>query len=263
MSKYDYDSAIPFSAFITNLEAYNDGELKGEWVSFPTTPEEFSAAMERIGGEEKFISDYDNYTDLPIHNLGEYENPSALNYLASIIDKMDEHDYKTLCAAVEYEGATDLDEIINCALNVEEGNYILSEDIESDRDLGVKVLEDVADLTVQEANLETYIDYEELGRDVANDTMDNEDVDNMTTEDFVALGEEIAYSAKVSDIENYMDVDEIGRDYSTDENITSEGLLENLDTEQLYDGEVPEDAKVTRDIEDVDSGTDAWEESVD
>ena len=36
---YSHDSEFPFAAFITNLGKYNEGELVGEWVKFPTTPE--------------------------------------------------------------------------------------------------------------------------------------------------------------------------------------------------------------------------------
>ena len=36
-------------AFVTNLGKYNEGELVGEWVSFPTTPEEIRQIYDRIG----------------------------------------------------------------------------------------------------------------------------------------------------------------------------------------------------------------------
>ena len=68
---YEYDHDCPFEAFITNLGKYNEGELVGEWVKFPTTSEELQKVFERIGigskddfgnpYEEWFISDYDCY----------------------------------------------------------------------------------------------------------------------------------------------------------------------------------------------------------
>ena len=58
-----------FEAFVTNLGKYNEGELVGEWVHFPTTEEEMKKVFERIGigskgefgqvYEEWFITDYD------------------------------------------------------------------------------------------------------------------------------------------------------------------------------------------------------------
>ena len=38
-----------FEAFVTNLGKYNEGELVGEWVKFPTTEEEMQKVFERIG----------------------------------------------------------------------------------------------------------------------------------------------------------------------------------------------------------------------
>ena len=38
-----------FEAFVTNLSKYNEGELVGEWVHFPTTEEEMKKVFERIG----------------------------------------------------------------------------------------------------------------------------------------------------------------------------------------------------------------------
>ena len=43
-----------FEAFVTNLGKYNEGELVGEWVHFPTTEEEmnegFRADRHRLKG---------------------------------------------------------------------------------------------------------------------------------------------------------------------------------------------------------------------
>ena len=49
MPHYEYDKDYPFAAFITNLGKYNEGDLVGEWVKFPTTPEEMQKVFERIG----------------------------------------------------------------------------------------------------------------------------------------------------------------------------------------------------------------------
>ena len=39
MSKYTHDHDCPFAAYITNLGKYNEGDLVGEWVKFPTSPD--------------------------------------------------------------------------------------------------------------------------------------------------------------------------------------------------------------------------------
>ena len=81
MPHYEYDKDYPFAAFITNLGKYNEGDLVGEWVKFPTTPEEMQKVFERIGigqkddfgqpYEEWFITDYDCYVDGLYDKLGE------------------------------------------------------------------------------------------------------------------------------------------------------------------------------------------------
>ena len=41
--------AALFEAYITNLGKYNEGELVGETLKFPTTTEEVQALLKRIG----------------------------------------------------------------------------------------------------------------------------------------------------------------------------------------------------------------------
>ena len=53
MPSFEYDKDYPFAAFITNLGKYNEGELVGEWVQFPTTAEEIQAVFKRTGIGEK------------------------------------------------------------------------------------------------------------------------------------------------------------------------------------------------------------------
>ena len=82
---YSHDSEFPFAAFITNLGKYNEGELVGEWVKFPTTPEKLQEVFERIGigsaddfgnpYEEWFITDYDCYVDGLYNLLGGIREP--------------------------------------------------------------------------------------------------------------------------------------------------------------------------------------------
>ena len=81
MPNYEYDKDYPFAAFITNLGKYNEGELVGEWVKFPTTADEIKKVFERIGigqadefgcvYEEWFVTDYDCYVDGLYDKLGD------------------------------------------------------------------------------------------------------------------------------------------------------------------------------------------------
>ena len=177
MPYYDHDKDYPFAAFITNLGKYNEGELVGEWVKFPTTAEELKEVFKRIGigqkddfgqpYEEWFITDYDCYVDGLYSKLGEYESLDELNYLASKLDEMSESEYAQFQAGMEMgDHCGSLQEIINLTENLD--CYEVYPDIHDYDDLGRYYIEELDVMQVPE-HLQNYIDYETYGRDVAID----------------------------------------------------------------------------------------------
>ena len=175
MPYYDHDKDYPFAAFITNLGKYNEGELVGEWVKFPTAAEELKEVFKRIGigqkddfgqpYEEWFITDYDCYVDGLYSKLGEYENLDELNYLASKLDEMSESEYAQFQAGMEMgDHCGSLQEIINLTENLD--CYEVYPDIHDYDDLGRYYIEELDVMQVPE-HLQNYIDYEAYGRDVA------------------------------------------------------------------------------------------------
>ena len=177
MPYYDHDKDYPFAAFITNLGKYNEGELVGEWVKFPTTAEELKEVFKRIGigqkddfgqpYEEWFITDYDCYVDGLYSKLGEYESLDELNYLASKLDEMSESEYAQFQAGMEMgDHCGSLQEIINLTENLD--CYEVYPDIHDYDDLGRYYIEELDVMQVPE-HLQNYIDYEAYGRDVAMD----------------------------------------------------------------------------------------------
>ena len=177
MPYYDHDKDYPFAAFITNLGKYNEGELVGEWVKFPTTAEEMKEVFKRIGigqrddfgqpYEEWFITDYDCYVDGLYDKLGEYENLDELNYLASKLDEMSDSEYAQFQAGMEMgDHCGSLQEIINLTENLD--CYEVYPHIEDYDDLGRYYIEELEVMQVPE-HLQNYIDYEVYGRDVAMD----------------------------------------------------------------------------------------------
>ena len=177
MPVYGYDKDYPFAAFVTNLGKYNEGELVGEWVKFPTTAEELKEVFKRIGigqrddfgqpYEEWFITDYDCYVDGLYSKLGEYESLDELNYLASKLDEMSESEYAQFQAGMEMgDHCGSLQEIINLTENLD--CYEIYPNIEDYDDLGRYYIEELDAMQVPE-HLQNYIDYEAYGRDVAMD----------------------------------------------------------------------------------------------
>ena len=177
MPDYSYNKDYPFAAFITNLGKYNEGELVGEWVKFPTTAEEMKEVFKRIGigqrddfgqpYEEWFITDYDCYVDGLYSKLGEYENLDELNYLASKLNEMSESEYAQFQAGMEMgDHCGSLQEIINLTENLD--CYEIYPHIEDYDDLGRYYIDELEVMQIPE-HLQNYIDYEAYGRDVAMD----------------------------------------------------------------------------------------------
>ena len=167
---------FPFDAYITNLGKYNEGYLVGEWVHFPTTPEEMQDVFKRIGigqkddfgqpYEEWFITDYDCYVPGLYDVLGEYESLDELNYLASRIEEMSDGEFECFQAAVEmgeYTGS--VKDLINLTENLDCYNFY--SDIHSDEDLGYYWAEESGAYDASAlGTLSNYIDYEAFGRDI-------------------------------------------------------------------------------------------------
>ena len=177
MPHFEYDKDYPFAAFITNLGKYNEGELVGEWVKFPTTAEEMKKVFDRIGigqkddfgnpYEEWFITDCDCYVDGLYDKLGEYESLDELNYLASKLDEMSQGEYEQFQAAMEVgDHSGSVQEIINLTENLD--CYDVYPDIHDYDDLGRYYIDELDAMQVPE-HLKNYIDYEAYGRDVALD----------------------------------------------------------------------------------------------
>ena len=174
---YSYDHDCPFEAFITNLGKYNEGELVGEWVKFPTTPEKLQEVFERIGigsqdefgsvYEEWFITDYDCYVDGLYDKLGEYESLDELNYLASKLDELGDAEYEHFQAAMQISDYTgSIKDLINLTDNLDK--YDVLSGIEDYDDLGRYYIEELGTMAVPE-HLQNYINYEAYGRDIALD----------------------------------------------------------------------------------------------
>ena len=175
MPHFEYDKDYPFAAFITNLGKYNEGELVGEWVKFPTTADELKKVFERIGigseddfgnpYEEWFITDYDCYVGGLYDKLGEYANLDELNYLAAKLDDMDRSEYNQFLAAMEMGDHTgSIQDLINLTENLD--CYDVYPDIEGYEDLGRYYIDELEAMQVPD-HLRNYIDYEAYGRDVA------------------------------------------------------------------------------------------------
>lgn len=97
---------------ITNLGAYNEGNLLYDWLTLPFDEEDLQNALDNIGidgeqYEEYFISDY----EAPF-SIGEYDNIDRLNEVAEALQDVD------------FSGRIDVEEAFNLAHSAEEAGLI-------------------------------------------------------------------------------------------------------------------------------------------
>lgn len=159
--------AALFEAYITNLGKYNEGEVVGETLKFPTTTEEVQALLKRIGVdgvryEEFFITSFDGDVLGLYDYLGEYENLDELNHLACLLSELDQGELEKF-EAVLHTGAhtSSVADIINLTQNLD--CFEFYPEIENEEGLGRYWAED---LPIPE-ELKDYFDYEAYGRDIS------------------------------------------------------------------------------------------------
>ena len=173
MSENKSDARCPISAFITNLGKYNEGEMVGQWISFPTTTEEMQRVLSAIGigkpdicgvpYEEWFIIAYENTVRGLSSALGEFVNLDELNYLAVKLNGMEQSELEQFEAALTMDDhCGSLQELINLTDNLD--CYDFLPDISDEEALGRYYLLEVGSIKVPD-ELVDYIDYEALGRD--------------------------------------------------------------------------------------------------
>ena len=136
-----------FEAYITNLGKYNEGELVGETLKFPTTTEEVQGLLKRIGVdgvryEEFFITSFDGDV-LGIYDyLGEYENLDELNHLACLLSELDQGDLEKFEAVIDSgEHTSSVADLVNLAQNLD--CYEFYPGVEDDETLGRIYVEDM------------------------------------------------------------------------------------------------------------------------
>lgn len=141
--------------YVADLAAYNNGKLHGVWIDATLDIDEMNEAVAKMlkaspegFAEEYAIHDYEGFGSYP---LGEYEGLQAAHDIACFIEECDEV----------------APELLNYYSNLEEAKRVLEENyigcFESIADYAQEITQETTDIPKQ---LEYYIDYEKLGRDM-------------------------------------------------------------------------------------------------
>ena len=145
--------------YIANLGKYNEGELKGGWISLPVSEDELNSFLEETVGinghyEEWAIHDWESdfFT-----GIGEYDDIYKLNEKAERFEGLNDYELRTLKAAAEVWG--------NEALEFDLDDLVLYDSVFTDYDLGYYWAEESGCYQLS-GPLAQYFDYERFGRDI-------------------------------------------------------------------------------------------------
>jgi len=155
-------------AFVDNLGKYTKGNPGGEWITFPASQEDVKKLFSKIGVdgvlyEEIIITDYK--TDVDGLDFDEYAHLDELNYLAALIDDMDDWEIEKFEAAIAYgEYTRSVKDLINLTQNLD--NYEFYSGVENEKQLGEYLVHELDYEQIPE-RLQGYFDYEAYGDDHA------------------------------------------------------------------------------------------------
>lgn len=156
--------------YLTNLAAYNRGDLVGEWITLPMNEDELNEVKERVlhelpgaepDDEELFITDYEVDYDIDVN---EYSDIDKLNETAEELERAVEEHGEEVVKAI-FAAAGDTDEALNI---LRDGDFSVATDVHCDEDLGYWAV-DAGYFGEIPDELECYIDYEKIGRDMLMD----------------------------------------------------------------------------------------------
>lgn len=230
--------------FITNLGLYSEGELVGKWIEFPITDDELEDVKSKIGiddlHEEWFFTDYECDLDcFDPSSLSEYENIEELNDLGEKLQEIDDHNLDSeVSAGLEY-GLT----LYNSIEKALDGEILFLGPVDGniDESIAKNYIEEVGGVeNLSEETIDTYIDYESLGRDIRLEYYkDDDDMpetagefwcgdENASDED---IGVEYVNQSGFEGVNNkqyYFDYESFGRDIRIEGNfvVTTEGIFE-------------------------------------
>lgn len=148
---------VEMKVYIANLGKYNEGELVGAWF---TAPIDFEEMEERIGlnGEYEEYAIYDY--EMPF-DISEYTSISDINRLCEMVMELEGSPIFDELKEIQGMWFSSMEELLENADDI-----ICYSDCDSMEDIARYYIEETGQLGEVPSNLQNYIDYEALGRDM-------------------------------------------------------------------------------------------------
>ncbi|EKD8217474.1 antirestriction protein ArdA [Listeria innocua] len=148
---------MDMQVYISNLGKYNEGELVGAWFRPPIDMEE---VKEKIGLNDQYeefaIHDY----ELPFE-IDEYTPISEINRLCALVEEIEDTPIYNELKEIQGMWFSSLEDLIE-----HKDDIICYSDCDSMEDVAAYYVEETGQLGEVPTNLQSYIDYRALGRDM-------------------------------------------------------------------------------------------------
>lgn len=148
---------MEMQVYIANIGKYNESELVGAWFTLPIDYEEMEEHIGLNGEYEEYaIHDY----ELPFE-IGEYTPISEINRLCEMVMELEGSPIYDELSEIQGMWFSSLEELLES-----KDDIICYSDCDSIEDVARYYVEETGQLGEVPANLQNYIDYVSLGRDM-------------------------------------------------------------------------------------------------
>ncbi len=157
--------------YITDLSAYNNGFLVGEWITLPMSGKELYLAIQQVlsegeyvcqsnsSHEEVFITDYE-WVGLELFNVGEYDSPWDANDDVGKLSELSESKKKAVAFLLNQQITYDVDDAIGKADDV-----IIHEN-QTLEDVAYELLQEYYKVDKLPPLIANHIDYEGVAKEL-------------------------------------------------------------------------------------------------
>ncbi len=153
--------------YITDLAAYNNGNLIGEWVALPMDADDLQAKITEILStgakackngehEEIFITDY----ECDFMEIGEYSDPFQLNEIAEQANDLSDYELKAIKFLLNNYLVKDLNEAL------EKYEDVIIHENSTMEDLAYELINECYAIDSLPSIIANNIDYEKIGREL-------------------------------------------------------------------------------------------------
>lgn len=148
--------------YIADLAAYNDGELKGEWVTLPMDEEELTEIVHKYSGNGQH--DYAIHDFEAPFKISEVDSPWKLNKLAEELESVNEKDDVIEAIMENWVNPEDAIQVLTS------GDYRVYRNCNTMEDVAYEYIEETGLLRYVPDEIKRFFDYAAYGKEMADES---------------------------------------------------------------------------------------------